>query len=191
MLAERARHTAATGRPLLLLLGGWIQAAPVKLIFDTDMGNDVDDAMALAMIHSLQRRGAVGFAVAAAKAGARVNLFEINFGDASRQFEAARGVVERLQSRLRATGERRGGIPQAGDRSPSADRSARATRRCLARARIGRFPIRSTKWFAFRWARCSRSVRRWDGIKPAPPWKRPEASASSAVTASVFAARSA
>jgi len=33
--------------------------APVKLIFDTDMGNDIDDAMALAMIHTLQRRGAV------------------------------------------------------------------------------------------------------------------------------------
>ncbi|MBI5690746.1 MAG: nucleoside hydrolase [Verrucomicrobia bacterium] len=45
--------------PLILLFGGLIQAAPVKLIFDTDMGNDVDDAMALAMIHSLQKRGAV------------------------------------------------------------------------------------------------------------------------------------
>jgi len=32
-------------------------AEPVKLIFDTDMGNDVDDALALAMIHSLQTRG--------------------------------------------------------------------------------------------------------------------------------------
>ncbi len=31
---------------------------PVKLIFDTDMGNDIDDAMALAMIHTLERRGA-------------------------------------------------------------------------------------------------------------------------------------
>lgn len=30
---------------------------PVKLIFDTDMGNDVDDALALAMIHSLESRG--------------------------------------------------------------------------------------------------------------------------------------
>lgn len=29
---------------------------PVKLIFDTDMGNDVDDALALALIHSLQNR---------------------------------------------------------------------------------------------------------------------------------------
>jgi len=30
---------------------------PVKLIFDTDMGNDCDDALALAVIHSLQSRG--------------------------------------------------------------------------------------------------------------------------------------
>lgn len=33
------------------------QAEPVKLIFDTDMGNDVDDALALAMIHALESRG--------------------------------------------------------------------------------------------------------------------------------------
>lgn len=33
-------------------------AEPVPIIFDTDMGNDVDDAMALAMIHSLEKRGA-------------------------------------------------------------------------------------------------------------------------------------
>lgn len=30
---------------------------PLRLIFDTDMGNDVDDAMALAMIHTLEARG--------------------------------------------------------------------------------------------------------------------------------------
>lgn len=30
---------------------------PVPLIFDTDMGNDIDDALALAMIHSLEARG--------------------------------------------------------------------------------------------------------------------------------------
>ncbi|OAM88538.1 hypothetical protein AW736_17035 [Termitidicoccus mucosus] len=33
-------------------------ASPVKLIFDTDMGNDVDDAVALAIIHALQNRNA-------------------------------------------------------------------------------------------------------------------------------------
>lgn len=32
-------------------------ADAVKIIFDTDMGNDVDDALALAMLHSLQNRG--------------------------------------------------------------------------------------------------------------------------------------
>src|SRR5215467_369503 len=32
-------------------------AEPVRLIFDTDMGNDVDDALALAMIHALESRG--------------------------------------------------------------------------------------------------------------------------------------
>jgi inosine-uridine nucleoside N-ribohydrolase len=31
--------------------------APVALIFDTDIGNDVDDVMALGMIHGLQTRG--------------------------------------------------------------------------------------------------------------------------------------
>ncbi len=32
-------------------------AAPVPIIFDTDIGNDVDDVMALAMIHTLEKRG--------------------------------------------------------------------------------------------------------------------------------------
>lgn len=32
--------------------------APVRVIFDTDMGNDVDDLLALGVIHALQSRGA-------------------------------------------------------------------------------------------------------------------------------------
>lgn len=32
-------------------------AEPVRVIFDTDMGNDVDDALALAMLHALHTRG--------------------------------------------------------------------------------------------------------------------------------------
>lgn len=35
------------------------KAAPVKVIFDTDVGNDVDDVLAHAMLHSLQSRGQV------------------------------------------------------------------------------------------------------------------------------------
>ena len=35
-----------------------LQAAePVRVVFDTDMGNDVDDALALAVLHALQSRG--------------------------------------------------------------------------------------------------------------------------------------
>jgi inosine-uridine nucleoside N-ribohydrolase len=42
-----------------VLAAALAQAEPVKLIFDTDMGNDTDDLMALCMIHNLQARGAV------------------------------------------------------------------------------------------------------------------------------------
>jgi hypothetical protein len=41
------------------LENSWANAGPVNIIFDTDMGNDVDDVMALAMIHALETRGAV------------------------------------------------------------------------------------------------------------------------------------
>jgi inosine-uridine nucleoside N-ribohydrolase len=34
-------------------------APPLRVIFDTDMGNDVDDALALAMLHGLASRGEV------------------------------------------------------------------------------------------------------------------------------------
>ncbi len=33
------------------------QTVPVPVIFDTDMGNDIDDALALAMVHNLETRG--------------------------------------------------------------------------------------------------------------------------------------
>jgi len=44
--------------PTLLMASVLAHAAPVKIIFDTDMGNDVDDVMALCMLHNLQKRGA-------------------------------------------------------------------------------------------------------------------------------------
>ena len=43
----------------LMLSASVALAEPVKIIFDTDMGNDVDDALALAMLHSLQTRNEV------------------------------------------------------------------------------------------------------------------------------------
>jgi len=42
---------------LAALVVGCAMAQPVPVIFDTDMGNDVDDALALAMLHSLESRG--------------------------------------------------------------------------------------------------------------------------------------
>lgn len=42
---------------VLLLTTHFVFAQPVPIIFDTDMGNDIDDALALAVIHSLEARG--------------------------------------------------------------------------------------------------------------------------------------
>jgi inosine-uridine nucleoside N-ribohydrolase len=43
----------------LLLIASQAPAEPVRLILDTDMGNDCDDALALAMIHALENRNEV------------------------------------------------------------------------------------------------------------------------------------
>ena len=40
----------------ILFAASMFAAEPVRLVFDTDLGNDVDDAMALAIIHALQNR---------------------------------------------------------------------------------------------------------------------------------------
>src|SRR5713101_1168522 len=54
----RYPHVALLFSATALLMGAVSYAAePVRLIFDTDMGNDVDDALALAVIHALESRG--------------------------------------------------------------------------------------------------------------------------------------
>jgi inosine-uridine nucleoside N-ribohydrolase len=42
---------------LAWLVCSTVVAAPVDVIFDTDMGNDVDDVLALGLIHALESRG--------------------------------------------------------------------------------------------------------------------------------------
>jgi inosine-uridine nucleoside N-ribohydrolase len=42
----------------LVLTGAALRAEPAAIIFDTDIGNDVDDVLALGMIHNLEARGA-------------------------------------------------------------------------------------------------------------------------------------
>jgi inosine-uridine nucleoside N-ribohydrolase len=44
---------------IFMAFGHALAAEPVRLILDTDIGNDVDDALALAMIHALENRGEV------------------------------------------------------------------------------------------------------------------------------------
>lgn len=49
---------AASAVLSILIVAGSVRAAdPVPVIFDTDIGNDVDDVLALGMLHALQTRG--------------------------------------------------------------------------------------------------------------------------------------
>lgn len=43
--------------PILLAFAALAAAQPTPVIFDTDIGNDVDDALALAILHALESRG--------------------------------------------------------------------------------------------------------------------------------------
>ena len=66
--ALRSAHFWYTGRQrslvggillsMILFINGIVaeEKPPVPIIFDTDIGNDVDDALALGMIHALQSR---------------------------------------------------------------------------------------------------------------------------------------
>jgi inosine-uridine nucleoside N-ribohydrolase len=50
--------TRSLARLLLLpLFAAVLTAEPVHVIFDTDMGNDIDDALALSVLHALESRG--------------------------------------------------------------------------------------------------------------------------------------
>ena len=66
IVSELARHLDRDRRHwallilmmvMLALLVGVAKADPARIIFDTDLGNDIDDALALGMLHSLQSRG--------------------------------------------------------------------------------------------------------------------------------------
>ena len=50
-------RSTSLGLAVFALFTASASAQPVPLIFDTDIGNDVDDALALGIIHSLQSRG--------------------------------------------------------------------------------------------------------------------------------------
>jgi hypothetical protein len=52
-------NASGVGMQAAPLANSWKHDGPVNIIFDTDMGNDIDDVLALAMIHALEDRGAV------------------------------------------------------------------------------------------------------------------------------------
>jgi inosine-uridine nucleoside N-ribohydrolase len=82
-----------------------VQAAPVPLIFDTDIGNDVDDVLALGMIHNLQKRGAcellaVTLTNDTPKAAAFVDAVNTFYGRGSIPIGAVRGGVKHGEGRF-------------------------------------------------------------------------------------------
>ena len=56
-LGPRAATTFHILLVFAILMSRSMAAEPVQLIFDTDIGNDVDDALAIGVIHALQSRG--------------------------------------------------------------------------------------------------------------------------------------
>src|SRR3954449_7506872 len=73
--------------------------AQKPVIFDTDMGNDVDDALALAILHSLSNRGEcrlIGVTLTNANASAvpYVRLFNTFYGRAGLPVGAAQKTIE-------------------------------------------------------------------------------------------------
>jgi inosine-uridine nucleoside N-ribohydrolase len=106
---------------LALLLSGAVLAAaePQRIIFDTDMGNDVDDAVALALLHACESRGEARIlAVTITKdnrwATAFVDLFDTFYGRPGIPIGIVRnGVTPEDGNYTRVIAERRrpGGAP--------------------------------------------------------------------------------
>ncbi len=93
------------------------QKAPVKMIFDTDMGNDIDDAMALAMIHQLARRGAVELLAVTstkdhAKSVAYIDALNTWYGFPDIPLGAVRDGAAKEEGRFNGQVDRRGPTDQ-------------------------------------------------------------------------------
>src|SRR5208283_5371287 len=78
---------------------------PVKIIFDTDIGNDVDDVLALGLLHALQTRGACELlAVTVTKhdqlAGPFVDAVNTFYGRPEVPIGCIRGAPEKEPSRF-------------------------------------------------------------------------------------------
>jgi inosine-uridine nucleoside N-ribohydrolase len=99
---------------LILAAARFNNARPIPVIFDTDIGNDVDDALALAMLHALESRGEVRLlAVTITKdnkwAAPFVNLVNTFYGRARVPIGVVKGGKTPVDSAMiRVPSERRG-----------------------------------------------------------------------------------
>ncbi len=90
---------------LCFFLSSIARAAPVPIIFDTDIGNDVDDVLALGMIHSLETRGAckllaVTLTIDHPKAAAFVDAVNTFYGRGEIPIGAVRNGVKNGEGRF-------------------------------------------------------------------------------------------
>jgi inosine-uridine nucleoside N-ribohydrolase len=93
---------------------GACAAEPVRLIFDTDIGNDVDDVLALGMIHALESRGACRLlAVTVTKdqelAGPFVDAVDTFYGRPDVPIGVVRGGVTREEGKFLGLARERDG----------------------------------------------------------------------------------
>lgn len=117
----------------------WNLPGPVRVIFDTDMYGDIDDALALAMLHALESRGeiellAVTISTQAGEAARYVDAIDTFYGRGSIPIGVVSGGVTRGHWQTRDTGSicppRVASISRSTSRRPihAAGRVARRTK---------------------------------------------------------------
>ena len=106
---------------LALSCVGLVAAEPVAIVYDTDIGNDVDDVLALGMIHALQSRGHCDLlAVSVTKdhplAGAFTDAINTFYGRPDTLIGTVRNGVTREKGRFNGLAAEKG--PDGGLRYP-------------------------------------------------------------------------
>ena len=110
---SRTRHYVNM-RAVSFLLASMLTAAPVPVIFDTDMGNDIDDALALAMLHAFESRGEIKLVAVTVTKG---NRYAAEYVDLVNQFYgrgtipigmAKNGKTPRDSNMIKVPAQRRG-----------------------------------------------------------------------------------
>jgi inosine-uridine nucleoside N-ribohydrolase len=132
---------AFAGAPPMFAADDSLSIAPARIIFDTDVGNDVDDVLALGMLHALETRGACKLlAVTITKcdeeAGPFVNAVNTFYGRADIPIGCIRRPPDKERSKFLSMIEARDGdalrYPHALRRSSDAPDAMKVLRQVLA-----------------------------------------------------------